>query len=318
MALLLAGLGGLAAATVQSAVTVTPMPLPGPEATGLGCLTMTSAHSLSGDSTFGGFSGMVLDQETGNLLLLADNGRIRELNLSLTESGEVTGVTGGASHSILDESGRALAKRNGDTEALTPWRGGYLVTRERVHDALLIERQGGDFVITETIADLSGGAALSNNGGYEAAAAIGNDQAIFISEGTLRSGEAMITFFDGAGLIDRGLYQPADDFAVTDIFADELGGRLFAVERAFSPSLGPRTRLTVAPLESAMDDNTATLVPAELGSLTLAEGTDNMEGLAYYRSSDGGENLMIISDDNFNSIQRTVLMTFRLGDTCPL
>ncbi|MEM6913099.1 MAG: esterase-like activity of phytase family protein [Pseudomonadota bacterium] len=318
MALVLAGLGLIAAVAAESTVMATALPLPGPEATGLGCLTMTSSHSLSGGRGFGGFSGMVLDAGTGDLLLLADNGRIQELNVTLNKSGEVTGINGGASLSILDQNGRRLAKRNGDTEAIAPWEDGYLVTRERVHDALLIEPQDGNFIMRETIVDLSGGQALSNNGGYEAATALDDGQALFISEGTLRSGEAMMMLFDGENLLDRGLYRPADGFAVTDIIADETSDRLFGVERAFSASLGPRTRLTVAPLDSAIDDNAVTLVPAELGQLTLAEGTDNMEGLAFYRSSDGGENLMIVSDDNFNPIQRTVLMTFRLGDTCPL
>ncbi len=280
---------------------------------------MTSAHSLSGDQGFGGYSGMVLGPQSGDLMLLSDRGQLLRMSVSLDESGAVTGVAGGQLMSIRDERGRALVKRNGDTEALTPWPGGYLMTREALDDALLIEDGGDHFAIAGTIADLSGSKALSRNGGYEAATQLSDGQALFISEGTFDNGLAAVIHFDGEDVIARGTYKPADDFAVTDIFADLERDRLFAVERAFSPALGPRTRLTVAPLSNLLEaDETSALVPAELGSLTMAEGTDNMEGLAFYKSSDGGDNLMIISDDNFNSVQRTVLMTFRLRSTCPL
>ncbi|MEM0927917.1 MAG: esterase-like activity of phytase family protein [Pseudomonadota bacterium] len=284
----------------------------------VGCLTMTSVHHLSGDEGFGGYSGMVLDQTKDELLLLADRGRLLRLSVALADNGAVLGVSGGEMLPIHDARGRPLSKRNGDTEALALWDGGYLITREGLDDALLITEVTEHFVIKATIADLSGGRALARNDGYEAATAIADGQALFISEGTLDTGEAMITYFDGEDVVSRGFYQPAEDFAVTDIFADNGGERLFAVERAFDRTLGPRTRLTVAPLADALDDDLQTLVPAELGRLGLADGTDNMEGIAFYRSSDGGESLMIISDDNFNANQRTVLMTFRLGDNCPL
>ncbi|MEO1658816.1 MAG: esterase-like activity of phytase family protein [Pseudomonadota bacterium] len=313
----LTGLALIAAAGGPARVSAEALPL-AEGSPRLGCLAMTSAHSLSGGEGFGGYSGMVLDQEGGELLLLADNGNLIRLSITLGEDGAVTNVAGGTAFAIHDEQDRPLKKRNGDTEALTPWPGGYLITREALDDALLIKENGDHFAITETVADLSGSDALRRNGGYEAASALGEGRALFISEGTFPTGEAAITLFDGENVIDRGRYQPAEDFAVTDIVADTKGDRLFAVERAFSPSLGPRTRLTVAPLSAAVDDDAATLIPVELGRLTLEDGTDNMEGLAFYQSSDGGENLMIISDDNFNPIQRTVLMTFRLGDTCPL
>ena len=300
-------------------VSATPLPLYGPETPRLGCLAMTSAHSLSGDPDFGGYSGMVLDPETGDLMLLSDRGQLLRMSVSLDESGAVTGVGNGKLMSIHDERGRALVKRNRDTEALAIWPGGYLMTREALDDALLIQDDGDHYAIVETIADLSGSKALSRNGGYEAAAALGDGHALFISEGTFDNGHGAVVHFDGEKVITRGTYKPAEDFAVTDIYADLDGDRLFAVERAFSPAIGPRTRLTVAPLSNLIEaDETDTLVPAELGSLTMAEGTDNMEGLAFYKSSDGGDNLMIISDDNFNRVQRTVLITFRLGSTCPL
>ena len=50
----------------------------------------------------------------------------------------------------------------------------------------------------------------------------------------------------------------------------------------------------------------------ELARLTPPIQVDNYEGLAVHIDNDGAVLLYIVSDDNFNPLQRTLLMMFRL------
>jgi hypothetical protein len=51
----------------------------------------------------------------------------------------------------------------------------------------------------------------------------------------------------------------------------------------------------------------------ELFRLSLLTGADNMEGVAYRRSGDGSDTLILVSDDNFHSLQRTQILSVNLS-----
>ncbi|MEM9809737.1 MAG: esterase-like activity of phytase family protein [Pseudomonadota bacterium] len=284
----------------------------------VGCLTVTSGHTLTGPNSFGGYSGVELDAETGALTILADNGHIVTATATLDANGAVTGLEDSVSHTILDQNGEPLTKRNGDTEALTRRGDGFLITREGQNDAIHVVKGDQGFQITEQIADLSALESLKGNGGFEAAVALGPESALLITESLNDDGHAVVQHLMGSTATTIADYQPKDNFSVTDIAADQKTNRLFILERAFSPTLGPRARLTVLPTSRVMDAEGETLVPAVLGRMTFFDGADNMEGIAFYRSEDGGENLLLVSDDNFNPAQRTVLITLRIKSNCPL
>ena len=56
----------------------------------------------------------------------------------------------------------------------------------------------------------------------------------------------------------------------------------------------------------------ATLGGKEIAEFSMRENIDNMEGLALRRGADGKTFLYMISDDNYNPLQRTLLLMFEL------
>ena len=56
----------------------------------------------------------------------------------------------------------------------------------------------------------------------------------------------------------------------------------------------------------------ATIDGEVLGTFDMGYQIDNMEGLAVTRNAAGETLLTIVSDDNFNPLQRTVLLRFAL------
>ena len=54
------------------------------------------------------------------------------------------------------------------------------------------------------------------------------------------------------------------------------------------------------------------LVGEEVARLTMLHGIDNLEAMELRRSDDGRLLVYLMSDDNFNLVQRTVLMSWEV------
>lgn len=84
---------------------------------------------------------------------------------------------------------------------------------------------------------------------------------------------------------------------------------LAVLQRAWDPILGARTVITLLRLDGALG---TPLRPVVLDRLSLASPLtrDNFEGVALTQRPDGALRLYLLSDDNFQSNQRTLLMAF--------
>lgn len=97
------------------------------------------------------------------------------------------------------------------------------------------------------------------------------------------------------------------DHRPTGAAADASG--LYVIERAFSIPLGFRNRLCRIPLSALEEPAPDTPLGAEvLLTLDRPPVTDNFEALAIHPLADGRHRLMLMSDDNFNGLQRTILL----------
>jgi hypothetical protein len=133
----------------------------------------------------------------------------------------------------------------------------------------------------ETLASLPGGGLLAV---VEAADADGSHTAY-----TLRDGR-----------LSRGRYWAADGFSPVD--ADRVDDDIFILERRFSLFGGFQSRIVVAG---------ADLAGQELARLGSGNVSENFEGLAATRASDGSILLYLVADDNFSPLQRTLLLQLR-------
>ena len=104
----------------------------------------------------------------------------------------------------------------------------------------------------------------------------------------------------------------SDDFDVTDL-AIMPDGDVLVLERRFSivTLAGMRIRRI-----AHNDIKRNALLDGEvlLQANQPARTIDNMEGIAVHRSPSGELRITIISDDNFNPVQRTLLLQFALTD----
>ncbi|MBL4646178.1 MAG: esterase-like activity of phytase family protein, partial [Rhizobiales bacterium] len=114
--------------------------------------------------------------------------------------------------------------------------------------------------------------------------------------------------------INRFFIRRRDDF---DITAAEFlpNGDLLLLERRFSLIRGSAVRLRrIAAVDiSAVKSKPGMILDGlDLMTADLSHQIDNMEGMAVRTGPDGMPVILLISDDNFNFFQRTLLLEFAL------
>jgi hypothetical protein len=91
------------------------------------------------------------------------------------------------------------------------------------------------------------------------------------------------------------------DFRTTGLDRDPSGDGRFAVQRRFRPPLDVRAQVRRMGRDGALGP--------VLVELKLPGTTDNFEGVAA-EARNGATRLYILSDDNLNPMQRTLLLAF--------
>jgi hypothetical protein len=266
---------------------------------------------------FGGFSGLSLGADGTRLLAISDQGSWLEAELSY-EQGRPSGLAGARLSPILDAEGKPLAAtRAFDTEALCLNGGVAYIGIERVNQVLRFDfarhgvaARGRPLRLPESLRK------LPFNRGLEAigVASEGSPLAgalIAIAERSRSGTDAPTQGFILTGS-QRGEFEVVrrDGFDVTDL-CFLPGGDLLLLERWFSGLRGVAFRLRRIPaagLKPQAKLDGPTLLTADMGYQI-----DNMEGVAYHRENSGAGIITLISDDNFNLLQRTILLQFKLA-----
>jgi hypothetical protein len=128
------------------------------------------------------------------------------------------------------------------------------------------------------------------------------------------------TELDAAGnhvawILDRGharrfAVKMRDGYAVSDMtFLPD--GDIALLERRYRPPFS--LWMQVRRLRSADIKPGATVDGPVLMAASLADEIDNMEGISAFRAADGTTVLTLISDDNFNLLERTLLLQFGIA-----
>ena len=118
-------------------------------------------------------------------------------------------------------------------------------------------------------------------------------------------------------LVDRGerffelSYLPSEEFRVTDCAALS-NGDVIVLERRYVPFGILSARLKLVRGETVQPG--AKLVGEELLKLEYPLNVDNFEGVAVQEDPTNGTIIYIVSDDNYNPFQRTLLFQFRLAN----
>ena len=305
---LLTFLGASEGAAEPIVVSATPAQLDreDPSVTRLGPLRYVGGFALNArDRRFGGLSGLVV--EADRLTAVTDRGFWYRARLVVNNDGRFTGIDGSELAPILSSKGEPLKIERGehDAEAITKWNGTYAVAFERFHRIGLYDPAARDLGRPDYIRDIPGLAKSPANGGIEALAGLDDGRLLALTEDYAPSGDLV------GWLIDQDqrdpVAYPKTNWKPTDAAYHPTIG-LLVLERRFSALIGftARVRLieksAIVPGRSIGGD-----IIARFAGSTIS---DNFEGIAVSERPDGRLFVWLISDDNFNFLQQTLLLGF--------
>ena len=150
------------------------------------------------------------------------------------------------------------------------------------------------------------------NGGLEALTPLPDGRILMLAQGLKRDDGARAGWLVGDGGIEALGYRTAPKFLPTDA-ATLPGGDVLVLSRHFSVIGGVRARLERIPASAIKAG--ITLQGALVARFERPLTVDNFEGVAVAQDDDGATLVYILSDDNFNFFQRTLLLLFRLRDS---
>jgi hypothetical protein len=287
------------AATGEIAVAATPVALnpADPAQSAVGAFRYAGGVALSSADTarFHGLSDMAVTDGV-NLTAVSDEGDLLKAKIVLDRQGRVAGLASARITALPGLDGKPLpGKLAADSEGLALMANGdLLVSFEQNHRIWLYPKDGG---VPRPVP--SPDAKFPPNGGMEA---LGPDPAAgpdaYVAGGE-ESGQTWTCRLSGACVPGPVVAKPPEFGLVALARLSE--GRTAWLLRAWDPIRGSRVTLTI----QASDGR-------ELGRLELARPytVDNFEALAAVPAKDGSIRFYLLSDDNFQSIQRTLLLAF--------
>lgn len=284
-----------------------------PEQGRVGGLTYLGGLILAGDGEFGGYSGIAVDADGAGLWAIADTGHWLRLDFRRNATGLPEAIARAEILPLRDANGAPITRKVlSDAESLRHLPDGrWLISFERAHRLWFYDQPGGK--ATGTLQVPASVAEQPDNGGIEAMASFGNGELLLFSEEkpALVGGNKE----DTAAWLLRGgqwhdLAWPArDDFKPTDAVALP-NGDVILLQRYFTPLVGPKAR--ISRIAAADIQPGVVLKHVLLAEWARPVSVDNMEALDIRRAEDGSTWLYVMSDDNQNRLQRTLLMVFRL------
>ncbi|MBV1797201.1 esterase-like activity of phytase family protein [Siccirubricoccus sp. G192] len=261
---------------------------------------------------FGGLSGLHLSDDL-QLTAISDLAKWMQARLVL-RAGVPVGLTGLRTGALRDGAGLPLSRGwSGDSEALARLPDGtWLVGFERWHRIRAYPRLDGPGGYVETPPGLE---RAPGNGGLESLAVLADGRWLAIAESLAPEGAPDLrrAWLGGPGAWVSLFYRPGEGFLPADAAPLPDGGAL-VLERSFSvfAGFGGRLlRLTAPQLRAAAPG--AVLEGEVILRLSRPVPPENYEAVGVARH--GGRTLVaLLSDDNENMLQRTLLLLFALAD----
>ena len=266
----------------------------------------------SPDERFGGLSGLLVTANGRRLLAVSDHGYWLSADIQYDSRGFLQGLSGGAYGPLHGPDGSKLSHSRSQTDAEALARlgdGGIIVTFERQHRLWRYPGHRPSFreppIPLPTPANLEH---APGNEGIEALAALGSGRLFAITEGLAVGPDRVAAWLGGERRWSRLSYTLTGGFKPTG--ATTLpSGDVLVLERRYDPLRGAAARIQ---LVAHIDIRPGARVRGrELARFVPPVSVDNFEGIAARQGMD--ETLVyILSDDNFNNVQRTLLFMLAL------
>jgi len=312
---LVAGLGawlalGFAAAAESIAIEATPIPLSAeePDRDTVGQLRYRGGLHLSTDnSRFGGLSALGISADGRRLVALSDDGQRFSARLVYDRAGNLAGLRDADLGSLAGLDGRPFSsKADGDVESMSPGvEGEIIVALEQRHRLL---RYLPGVTVPEPLSEPVEMSNLPFNNGVEALTLLAGGSLLALSEGK-KDRDAVVGWISDSNGWSVLTYRAADGFRVTGA-ATHPGGDVLVLERLFT--LRGQNAIRLKRIAAATIQAGARLDGTIIAELRPPLTIDNFEGIEARRGQRGEVLVYLVSDDNFNAEQRTLLMMFEL------
>lgn len=274
----------------------------------VGALTyLGGVHLTSPDTAFGSFSSMLVDGD--RFTLLGDGGTL--VRFRMGADWRPREVSFG---DLPDGPGRGSYKYQRDSESMTrdPATGSVWVGFERAN---AIWRYGPDLARAQQHATPAAMRRWPENGGAESLLRLRNGQFIVLSEALPKDGKGSVGLWFAGDPTQAGRrptrfrYLPPKGYQASDL-TQLPDGRLLVLNRRFSLSQLFTAKLTI--VDPAHIRSDAAVKGVEIATLAAPLLHDNFEGIAAVR--EGADTILwIVSDDNSQFWERSLLLKFRLN-----
>ncbi len=267
------------------------------------CGALWLPRTTPAGAPLGGISGLAWDADTATVYAVSDRGRVHHWRPRFA-AGRLVGVELRASFPLHDRAGRPLQGDSADAEGVAleaSSEGRRLwISFEREHRIAPYDTQGrllGAPRVPEPVRD------AGYNTGMEALAGAGRQRLVGLERGPAGDGATTPIWSEPGGRVHAYPLAAEANSALTAL-APAGPGRYLALERAYSP-----LRPIVITLKSIRWRASEGISVTPLARLSGGEGwhLDNFEGLAAL----GAGRYLMVSDDNFSTLQRTLLACFR-------
>ena len=280
----------------------------------IGKLIWRGGISMTATSpNFGGWADLHVSPDGRTLTAISDLGSWLTATVAYDSSGNLIGLDQARIGSLRGLDGKPLAgKLETDAEGLAAMPdGSWLVSFERNHRIWRYPTLDGTPVPINLPEDF---ARQPENGGVEALTMLPDGRIVAISEEYSLSPGSLVGWIGQPGADGRYSWQTFQYASIPDFNPTALAttpeGDLLMLDRAYDVARGVRIR--VLRVEAAELRPGNTIHPRELARLVSPVAVDNLEGVAASKGSRGETLLWLISDDNFNAIQRNLLLLFEL------
>jgi hypothetical protein len=258
----------------------------------------------SPQSWFGGFSALEISGDGQSMTVLSDRATIAQVSLQ-RENGRVTAAGIDGANALLASSGKPLTGHAGDSEGIAVTPDGTICISYEGVPRVACHRKANSRA--EVLPRHGSFRKLSANKALEALAIDGRGNLFTLPEGAVTpDGSIPVWRWNGKtwsqpfALPKRSSFKPVS----ADFGPD---GRFYVLERDFS-LFGFRSLLRRWSVTAAGLKNEETLLKTSAGT------HDNLEGLSVWQDAGGRLRATMVSDDNFNSLQRTELVDYALPD----
>lgn len=270
----------------------------------------------SDDSRFGGLSGLRIKEQGSRLFAVSDTALWFTAIIERDPEGRLGGLSMPLLSCLCRRDGTPYGNKHwGDSEALEISGNKAWVAFERLNrinvyslDGRLLPESPSQAVPSFRPFD------IAYNEGLEALARFPDGSHlqghfIAIAEESPNARGDHRAFIASADDIREFAIGRSDGYSITD--ATFLpSGDLLILERKFGWQIGLHMR--IRRLDPAAISPGVTLEGETILEASLSSGIDNMEGISAWKNAAGETIVTLVSDDNFNSIQRTILLEFLL------